>query len=71
MGIRLFFLTLALLAIYYIGRHLWRQSRAKDISVKKGVDMVQCVHCGVHLPKPEAIFDEPNFYCCEEHQRLG
>ncbi len=71
MGIRLFFLTLALAAIYYIGRHLWQQSRTKDISVKKEVDMVQCVHCGVHLPKPEAIFDEPNFYCCKEHQSLG
>jgi len=71
MGIRLFFLLLALLAIFLILRHFFRQNRVKRVEIKKGVDMVQCIHCGVHLPKPEAIYDEPNFYCCEEHHRLG
>ncbi|MCF6281380.1 MAG: hypothetical protein L3J28_04080 [Candidatus Polarisedimenticolaceae bacterium] len=71
MGIRLFFLMLALLLVYLIVRHFLRQSSAQRPIAKKGVDMVQCVHCGVHLPKPEAIFDEPNFYCSEEHRRLG
>jgi uncharacterized protein len=71
MGIRLLFLLLALLVIYFIVRHFFRQGRAKRVEVKKEVDMVQCIHCGVHLPESEAIYDEPNFYCCEEHQRLG
>ena len=73
MGIRLFLIILALWFIFLIGRHFLRstgKTAAKTIN-RKGVDMVQCIHCGVHLPKEEAIYDEPNFFCCEEHQRLG
>jgi len=33
--------------------------------------LCQCVHCGVHLPENEAIFDGSNVYCCVEHQRKG
>jgi uncharacterized protein len=34
--------------------------------------IVSCVHCGVHLPQAEALFDtsgEP--YCCEAHRHAG
>ena len=34
--------------------------------------MLACVHCGVHLPKADALFDvggKP--YCCEAHRLQG
>ena len=41
-------------------------------------DLVACAHCGVHLPRSEALaepgVDAPQvgrFYCCEEHRRVG
>lgn len=73
MGIRLFLVILALLLVFLIVRYLFRQVRTPETKPgnKIGVDMVQCAHCGIHLPKPEAIHDEATFYCCKEHQRLG
>ena len=32
--------------------------------------MVVCAHCGVHLPRSEALTNGPRHYCCAEHQRL-
>lgn len=29
--------------------------------------IVQCHHCSVHLPRPEAIMQEARFYCSQEH----
>jgi len=33
--------------------------------------MVRCAHCGVHLPRSEALLSNGQFWCCEEHARLG
>ncbi len=34
-------------------------------------DMVKCAHCGVNLPRSEAIYSGGDFFCTPEHQRLG
>jgi uncharacterized protein len=34
-------------------------------------DMVKCAHCGVNLPRSEAIYSGGAFYCTPEHQQLG
>lgn len=34
-------------------------------------DMVKCAHCGVNLPRSEAIYSGGDFYCTPEHQRIG
>jgi uncharacterized protein len=34
-------------------------------------DLVQCAHCGVHLPQAEARSAGGRSYCSEEHWRLG
>jgi len=31
--------------------------------------MVACAHCGVHLPRNEAITIDARHYCCAEHQQ--
>lgn len=34
-------------------------------------DMVRCAVCGVHLPRSESITSRGQFYCTDEHRRLG
>ena len=34
-------------------------------------DMVKCVHCGVNLPRSEAIYSGGEFFCTPEHQQRG
>jgi uncharacterized protein len=34
--------------------------------------MVACAHCGVHLPRPDALADgEGRLYCGDEHRLAG
>lgn len=37
----------------------------------KPEDMVKCAHCGVNLPRSEAIYSGGDFFCTPEHQKLG
>ncbi|MGE5320022.1 MAG: PP0621 family protein [Hyphomicrobiaceae bacterium] len=34
-------------------------------------DMVKCAHCGVNLPRSEAIYSGGEFFCTLEHRQLG
>ncbi|MHB0975528.1 MAG: PP0621 family protein [Thiobacillus sp.] len=34
-------------------------------------DMVKCAHCGVNLPRSEAIYSGGEFFCTPEHKQLG
>jgi uncharacterized protein len=34
-------------------------------------EMVRCAHCGVHLPRPDAIAQETLLYCSRAHQIAG
>ena len=33
--------------------------------------MVQCAHCGVHLPRGDAVLDRSGAFCSEAHQPGG
>lgn len=33
--------------------------------------MVECAHCGLHLPAADAVLDGRHVYCGEAHRRLG
>jgi uncharacterized protein len=33
--------------------------------------MVECAHCGLFLPKSDALQKDGEYYCCPEHERLG
>ncbi|MBU6261075.1 MAG: hypothetical protein KGL18_20565 [Burkholderiales bacterium] len=36
------------------------------------VPMIACVHCGLHLPRDEALFDVAGrSYCSEAHRLVG
>ena len=68
---RFLFIVLALWAAIMIVRHLYRASRAKRDEEPGGVpaDTVRCAHCGLHVPKRDAIRDGGRHYCCEAHRR--
>ncbi len=34
-------------------------------------ELVSCAHCGVNLPKGEALVAGSRVFCSEEHRRLG
>jgi len=34
-------------------------------------DMVRCAHCGIHIPKSEALQRDGRNYCSEEHRDAG
>ena len=34
-------------------------------------EMVSCAHCGVHLPRAEAVHEAQLHYCGDAHRRLG
>lgn len=61
------FVVVALLRTYQRSIARRPASSAKD----KVEDMVKCAHCGVNLPRSEAIYSGGDFYCTPEHQRLG
>jgi len=33
--------------------------------------MVQCAHCGIHLPRSDALLINGQTWCSQEHARLG
>jgi len=33
--------------------------------------MVRCAHCGIHLPRSDAVLLEGRTWCSSEHARLG
>ncbi len=35
------------------------------------VQMVECAHCGVHLPAADALPEGSRLYCSDAHRRLG
>ena len=35
------------------------------------VQMVECAHCGLHLPAADALPEGSRLYCSDAHRRLG
>ena len=35
------------------------------------VAMVECAHCGLHLPAADAVAEGSRLYCGDAHRRLG
>ncbi len=33
--------------------------------------MVRCAHCGIHMPRSEAVLTDGQTWCSPEHARLG
>ena len=57
-----------------------RLGRRRDVDAADGAKapapatpqaMLQCAHCGLHLPKADALADGARAYCSDAHRRLG
>lgn len=72
------YLLVALVLI--IAVQIWRNNRrkadapppARRPSSRIPEDMVTCAHCGVHLPRSDALLSpDQQTYCSREHRKLG
>jgi uncharacterized protein len=70
------YLVLLLVLVVVIG--IWRgrrtiETRRQYQGPRQSVpqDMLACAHCGVHIPKADALLLGTQAYCCDEHRRLG
>jgi uncharacterized protein len=67
---------LLILALVVLAGWLWRTGR-RDLPGPGGAspppppgpqEMVRCAHCGVHLPRADAVVGRLNLYCSAEHR---
>jgi uncharacterized protein len=58
---------LLILIIKRYSRSLQRGSSSSKTA--ESAVMVQCRHCGLHIPKEDSIAEEGQYYCCEEHRQ--
>ncbi|MET1081097.1 MAG: PP0621 family protein [Pseudomonas sp.] len=63
----LFWLAITLAALW-----LWRRlSRRTAPTQQIAAPMVRCVHCGVHVPREQALRQQDHWYCCQTHLHQG
>lgn len=68
---RILFFVLLALAIYLVWRILQKKQlppRDED-SKRLRLPMVSCATCGLHVPREEALLQDEQYFCCEEHRR--
>ncbi|MDI1261081.1 PP0621 family protein [Aquabacterium sp.] len=74
------YLLLGLLAAWLF--YVWRRPRSvgtqapgKPAPPPKPQSMVECAHCGVHMPTNEALLGQrptgADYFCSEDHRRAG
>ncbi|MGD2117458.1 MAG: PP0621 family protein [Chromatiales bacterium] len=73
MGFRFILFIVALAGVWLIVRHLASSRKSARPEIKTGKkkvitgNMVECAHCGLHLPEEEAVSRHGKFYCSEQH----
>jgi len=67
---KLLILLVAVVVVYLALSGFGRKRRERPVP-PPGEPMVPCAHCGVNLPRSEALGDAGRFFCSEEHRRLG
>lgn len=68
----LFLLGLAVLVYWWLTRS--RRTHDSDSVAPPPAEpeaMVRCAHCGVHLPRHEAIGENSDYFCSAAHRQLG
>ncbi len=60
-------------AVWLLRRSLARRERGAPRTGRENrpAELVSCARCEVHLPRREALEHAGNFYCSDEHRRLG
>ena len=62
---------LAWAALSAVRRSLTRRRRGRNPPkrIRAAEPMVACAHCGVHVPRSEAVRKGDDYYCSEAHRR--
>lgn len=72
---KILFIAIAFAVVFWLLRnHRRRADRRLDRDMQRppdpqAEDMVDCAHCGVHLPRGEGIVSEARYFCSAEHER--
>ena len=68
---KLIVLLAVVLAVVWLARSARRRARGRDEPAAPPPAqeaMVACPHCGVHLPRSEALPGRGGLFCCEAHR---
>jgi len=70
---RLLFLILVGLAGFWLWRRLHKPRPATSTPHEPSgpTPMVRCAHCGTHVPRPEALTSEGQWFCSQRHLEQG
>ncbi len=74
MGKLLLFVLVAILAYLFFkgsGRRTGAPPGEGAKRPRAAERMVECAHCGVHLPESEAVKQADRYFCSDEHRRLA
>lgn len=70
--IRIIVIALIVWLVYrMVQRMLAKPVTKKTAPTQVGTDMVRCAHCGIHIPKGEALRRDGRDYCSEAHREAG
>ncbi len=67
MLIRLIVFIALISLILFVYRKL-TAPKQPSTTAKSSEEMKKCAHCGVHLPKNEAIEEDDLYFCSKEHK---
>lgn len=84
MGKLLFWIVLIILVLF-VARIAGRMAAQRQADAQSGQkkkaqgaqpppsleSMVRCAHCGIHLPRSEALLQNGQTWCSPDHARLG
>ncbi len=78
---KLLFWVVVIVAVLLIARVLARQVARRNAppapaapsarAVPTSPMMTRCAHCGIHLPRAEAVMINGQTWCSEEHAKAG
>ncbi|ABM57260.1 PP0621 family protein [Verminephrobacter eiseniae] len=67
---------LVLLLVLALAIIIWRSRRAPDAAAPKPgpaaqapPDILACAHCGLHIPRAEALMLGDQAFCCAQHRQ--
>ena len=70
MGRLVVLVVIVVIAVWLVRRALRAPAARAHRPLRDG-ELVACAHCGLHLPRAEALEVRGGLYCSEEHARRG
>ena len=64
---RLLFWIILIAAAFWLWRRLTSKPKTTGKAQQTTVMMVRCAHCGVHLPREQALQNHDRWYCSQGH----